>query len=301
MRPRIILLFISIIAIGGIVLPQTVSLFAGQHYWYDLSGNGSDVPCEKCHADVAEEMNQIHGPHTGETGYGRFECEYCHRIFPIGASSYADGIEQNASYQSYRYTYASVSGIQYEPGKEAHAASTVPCMYCHSGSDVGMVPAHDSVSSNCSECHSPVHGFSSSDDDSANDCIKCHDDPANYIAPAGGFSLTTHPEDTGTLAAHKKFVDKSMNNSLMEDANEACIACHTHIAVKFNFSHTRSLEFKAGQGYPVTTNHGTHNWTVTEWTANGTAYATTWGNTSGNSTTTYGEVEWPGNIGDIYS
>ena len=39
------------------------------------------MPCEKCHADVKEEMGSGIGPHTGETGYGRMKCEYCHRTF----------------------------------------------------------------------------------------------------------------------------------------------------------------------------------------------------------------------------
>ena len=44
----------------------------------------------------------------------------------------------------------------------------------------------------------------------------------------GGFGLTTGTADTGNMAVHKTFV----MNSDMEDANEACIACHTGIAVK---------------------------------------------------------------------
>jgi len=40
------------------------------------------------------------------------------------------------------------------------------------------------------------------------------------------FSISTDT-DTGEKAAHKKFVLDAMNESLMEGANEACIACHT--------------------------------------------------------------------------
>jgi len=50
---KIALLAIAIVAIGIFTLPSTVSLFSGQHSWYDLSGGGNQVPCEKCHADIA--------------------------------------------------------------------------------------------------------------------------------------------------------------------------------------------------------------------------------------------------------
>ncbi|MGB2728470.1 MAG: hypothetical protein WBD09_08330, partial [Halobacteriota archaeon] len=119
----ITLFAIAVVAIGTFALPNTVSLFSGQHTWYDLGPKGNDVPCEKCHADIAEEMDALEGPHTGETGYGRFECEYCHRIFSVW--------RRNSTFEN--YTYASGDGTGAEPGVEAHAASTVACMYCHSG------------------------------------------------------------------------------------------------------------------------------------------------------------------------
>ena len=79
---RLLLLAIAIVAVGVFALPGTVSLFSGQHRWYNLSTGTNDVPCEKCHADVAEEMNALAGPHTGETGYERLKCGYCHRLLP---------------------------------------------------------------------------------------------------------------------------------------------------------------------------------------------------------------------------
>ena len=48
----------------------------------------------------------------------------------------------------------------------------------------------------------------------------------------GGFGLTIDTADTGNMAVHKTFVMNSISNPDMEDANEACIACHTGIAVK---------------------------------------------------------------------
>ncbi|RLI84883.1 MAG: hypothetical protein DRO98_07970 [Archaeoglobales archaeon] len=76
---------------------------------------------------------------------------------------------------------------------------------------------------------------------------------------------------------------KAIKNNTLTHANEACIACHTSVAVKINWTHARSIEFVVGLGNPITQN-GLHNWTVTEWTYNGTAKAVVWGNTTGNGT-----------------
>ena len=103
---KIVLLFITVLAVGTLVMPQTVSLFAGQHWWYNISGNGNQVPCQKCHADVYEELKYSYHKNLG--------C-VCHRA--------------NLS-----ITYAEVQGgsiTNYTPGKQAHAATTVACMLCH--------------------------------------------------------------------------------------------------------------------------------------------------------------------------
>ena len=260
---KIALLSVAIVAIGIFALPSTMSLFAGQHVWYDLSLDENDVPCEKCHADVAAEMDSQIGPHTGQTGYGRFECGFCHRISLI-------------------YTYASGAGTGSKPGKEAHAASTIPCMHCHSGE--------------------PGHGDAFTDES----CYKCHmsDGEWNADVDAGGFGLSEvddewSPVDTGNKSAHLKFVLDAMNDTTMVGANEACIACHTMIGVKLNWTHARSLEFDIDVGDPQTTTTGVHNWTMSEWSVNGTANATVWGNTTGTGSTSYWD-EWQGDVDSIY-
>jgi hypothetical protein len=261
---RISLLSIAVVAIGIFALPSTMSLFAGQHVWYDLAVGGNDVPCEKCHADVAAEMDSQLGPHMGQTGYGRFECGYCHRLSEI-------------------YTYASGYGSGSTPGIDAHAASTIPCMHCHSGNT--------------------SHGEAWTNED----CYRCHLADGDFIADidAGGFGLSEvddlwSPVDTGNKSAHLKFVLDAIEDDTMAGANEACIACHTMIGVKINWTHARSLEFDIGIGGLMTTETGVHNWTMTNWSVNGTANVTVWGNTSGAGSTSSWD-EWPGNVNDIYS
>ncbi len=262
---KFLLITIILAATGLVVLPNTVSLFAGQHYWYNLSGTGNDVPCEKCHADIAEEMDAHLGPHTGETGYGRMECAHCHRIY----------------YKWGNYTFASVSGsyTSYTPGVQAHAAATVRCMDCHKLTytyDSGIVKGHWSY---------PEYSA----------CEKCHG--SFYEVPAaGGFGLTSDPEDTGKYAAHLAFVREAANNSTLRGENEACIACHTAVPVKINWTHARSIEFNITLGDNIITPYGPHNWTITNWTPNGTAWAIVYGNTTGAGATNLANITWPGEV-----
>ncbi len=250
---KILLLAIIMAATGLVILPNTVSLFAGQHYWYNLSGTGNDVPCEKCHADVFEELSQsTFHIHWGDTTKAdREDCAACHR-------------------SNYAIQYANVSGsyTNYTPGREAHAASVVACMLCHQA--------------NASEATWA---------------------PGYY---AGGFNVTmmgvtssynyTNATCKGTYAAHNAFVAEAIKDTTLQDSNEACIACHTHVAVKINWTHARSLEFKIGIGKNITTEYGPHNWTITDWKVNGTAWAIVWGNTTGYGATNLDNITWPGEV-----
>jgi len=288
---NIVLLAVAVITLGIFALPSTVSLFAGQHTWYNLSGRNSNIPCEKCHADVAKEMEVLVGPHTGETGYGRFDCEYCHRVFYIPAGY------KNSSFETYTYAYANGT-TTVEPGKEAHAATTVPCMYCHSGNLTGT-GWHSTTGSwsDCLSCHGPSGSWPKHGNakyfDSSDDCKRCHasvyDDITHHVPPAGGFNLTTDTADTGELAAHKTYLMNAISNPDMEDANEACIACHTHIPVKINWTHRYSLEFSCVPEFeklPPT------HFNVTDWTLNGTYNITVYGWRNGTGNTS--EEGWPG-------
>ncbi|OFV66647.1 MAG: multiheme cyctochrome [Candidatus Syntrophoarchaeum butanivorans] len=269
-------MFTAIIALGIFALPQTAALFSGQHSWYNLGTGGNDLPCEKCHGDIAAEMNSLVSAHSGETGYGRFECDYCHRTFDLNDYGAAPSQNINQSiFSRYYYTYASGDGTGSTPGKEAHAASTVPCMYCHSGEDVGGYHMHDSNTLYCS-CHGPSDGgsdyyyhgdrfYTGKSNDDQGECMKCHQLIGNYVLyvpPAGGFNLTANATDTGSRAAHKKFVLDAIADSRMEDANEACIGCHTEVGVNISWTKNTVLDFTASE-------NETGSWTITDFQATG--------------------------------
>lgn len=98
---RLMLLAFSFLALGILVLPSTVTIFAGQHTWYYKEA----LPCEKCHADIADEKTSPNNYHTGcypvWTG-----CVLCHQVEPLYPGD-----------------------VSLSEGK--HAATVVPCDYCH--------------------------------------------------------------------------------------------------------------------------------------------------------------------------
>ncbi|MFO7967507.1 MAG: cytochrome c3 family protein [Archaeoglobaceae archaeon] len=260
---RIVVLLVALLAIGILVLPSTVTLFAGQHNWYNVSGTDEgEIPCKKCHADIYDEYKNtgVHGSLSG--GENEFTtgddidaaCYACHRAGNI--------------------TYASGDGVvNWQAGEEAHAASTIACM----------------------ACHTTGNNWSS--------------DGYSYDAPRAGGFADPYPEgvegpysyeygdNAGEMAAHQAFVERAITETQLEDSNEACLACHTHIAVKINWSHARSIEFDVyPENYDIEENASHFN--VTNWSINTTTWAnaTTWGNTTGSASTNLNNVSWPGEV-----
>ena len=244
---RLIYVLVAVSAIGFFVLPSTLSMFAGQHSWYDPKDDG--IPCEKCHFLEAQEMSALVGPHTNETGYGRMECTYCHRGFEIGTSTVADGNEIDPNFTSYFNTSSKV-----------HAGQTLPCLYCHSGSDKGIVPVHSLVGMNCTDCHvgsDAVHGERFVNED----CVKCHGlYSPRHITPAKGFGLTQNATDQaygGNRSAHTKFVLDAKNMTMLEGANEACLGCHTKVNVNISWTRAEYVSYNVicnSSGYTVSWN-----------------------------------------------
>ena len=173
---------IAVIGIGIFALPESMAMFGGQHNWYDLGADGNQIPCEKCHADVYDDMIGT-GPHKN------MSCSNCHRT-------------ENLS----DYVYASGNGTGSVPGQKAHAASSVECMDCHSGSITSFF---------------------------VGDNLQSHPN-----IEAGGFNLTVNSFDTGTAASHQAFILGANESGLMEGENEACVACHTHVEMNINWSYS---------------------------------------------------------------
>jgi hypothetical protein len=254
---KLILLAVAVVAIGLFALPSTVSLFSGQHAWYNISGT-EKLPCIKCHADIYDEylMTGVHGKlsngsHSWETGdQPNDACYACHRVAyeDRGFITYASGADEGAT-----------------PGKEAHAASTVACMACHefNASYSTMLAGFE------------AGGFS---DPYVN--IPENKDPVTGIK----FNYTGD-DSTGGHAAHQGFIEGAINMSTMEDANEACIACHTQIPVKITWTHAYSLEFNAT--YNESLSLPPTHFDTSNYSANGTVVVDSYGNATGGANRTH--------------
>ncbi|MDY6865112.1 MAG: hypothetical protein SVY15_03965 [Halobacteriota archaeon] len=241
LNKKMALILVAIIAIGIFALPSTVAMFGGQHNWYDLSPEGNQVPCEKCHADIAGEMS-VTGAHRN------LSCEHCHRT-DGAVGSYAGDWDGSVN-----------------PGTGAHAASTEDCMICHDGEYGDTNFTHYNIPStpnneNCVKCH-PAY-FGSGD---------------IYPPTAGGFGISSDPDDNGTYAAHLAFIldSKDDNSTLMVGTNEACIACHTHVAIDINWTHRYKMSLDA--------DGSSGGWLVDNFLTEGTYNVTTYGNMSGGTT-----------------
>lgn len=87
MNKKTAMILIALIGVGLYALPQTASLFSGQHSFVNVDATGNQIECTKCHSDVQVELSSGSNTVTGTAGpHADFKCEYCHRI-EQGASS----------------------------------------------------------------------------------------------------------------------------------------------------------------------------------------------------------------------
>jgi len=88
MNTKFTLAIIALVGIGVFALPSTMSLFAGQHSFYNIDAVGNQIPCQKCHGDIKAELQSNTNLGTGALNTGTMgphysmKCEYCHRAEP---------------------------------------------------------------------------------------------------------------------------------------------------------------------------------------------------------------------------
>ena len=106
MKNRSIILAVSVLCVGIMIMPYTVSLFGTQHDWVDAT----TVDCATCHTDivipsVALEMH--------ETLTGASDQDYCKSCHQISAAGTSLGVTGDGGFD------------------DEHAAVTVECLDCH--------------------------------------------------------------------------------------------------------------------------------------------------------------------------
>ena len=234
------------------------------------------MPCEKCHADIAAEYQNafahpLYAPHK------TYSCSHCHRLSGFGENN-GTGV-----------TYASGDGNGSTAGQQAHAAVAVECMDCHDlnymwgrpppppGDHHKFNPQYQTQPPGQNPGGGPYPGCGWGGPPEKGP-RNCHAPPRQQdniaMIRAGGFGLTdfdnmsayyyfrTWQNDTGEKAAHRKFVLDAINSTLMEGANEACVACHTKVGVNITWTKNEYLEFTV-----IEDEAG--NWTIPGFTAGG--------------------------------
>ena len=181
MNSKVLLLSVAVIAIGLFAMPSTLSLFAGQHTFY----NGSEVDCTKCHADVFSELDS--GSSSAHTAQVFKDCEGCHKT----NTSALGGIPHNGTSNASEFT-----GTNVTTDGEAHAAVTLECIACHSGVDEelnGTNAAHTVF-------YTDAMNDTTVDMTGGNvACIGCHTHAVINITwtRAVGYNLTSNASGTG--------------------------------------------------------------------------------------------------------
>ncbi|MCK4459335.1 MAG: hypothetical protein KAU52_06410 [Methanosarcinales archaeon] len=141
MNSKVLMLSVAVIAIGLFALPSTLSMFAGQHSWYDPKSDG--IPCQKCHFLEDDELSASGGPHdtdydalintSMDYGNGTTTNGVGGALFWGTGNSITDrcyGCHQRGG--SYGYTgYDDLNGTWETDRNEKHAAIAVWCIDCH--------------------------------------------------------------------------------------------------------------------------------------------------------------------------
>lgn len=227
MNSKILVLSVAVIAVGLFALPSTMSLFSGQHTWYNLD----EFPCQKCHQDIYDELTSVSNPyHEGfEASYGN-ACARCH-VSPNATNFNKTGANMSLGQW---IAYASKStAITGSVSFTAHAAITVECLACHGTSST----AYANKIQGSSEAHRDFYYASVSDKEVGD---------VNYSSLKAAGIITTAPQwysTTGNQTVVK-----------LKGTNTACIGCHTHATV--------NITWKRSIGYEMTANVTNAGWDV---------------------------------------
>lgn len=133
-----LILLLTVVGLGIVVLPETYSLFSGQHDFYDTTASGNQVPCEKCHSDITAELSQ---PGKVNLIHKVMNCDQCH----VTAAPNSEGL-----YQGH--------------GGQFHAAATASCLDCHNSTLLYGTFDHSKIIGTglgCLDCHNNPMSFPS--------------------------------------------------------------------------------------------------------------------------------------------
>ncbi len=287
-------LFWALFALVGISLwyiPNTISLFSGQHSYYNINANGSQVPCQKCHGDVQMEV------HTGFI-HNNFTCSDCHRVqkgvqYASGDDAYERILYINVTPLittniQYRVLATTIGNLQSGNFPVSIPGETTIDQWAAAGNDQvqlrdvnnqyagNMTPGETGVLYNyvfANETVTYYDGVPKDTDPSTQyqtlDPRKISVNPYPYgidnLTGAGSRVITpgtlAHASSTVQCAdCHSQFLSNTpetvheafIRYGMEQNTSNDCIACHTAIAVSINWTRPAAISIETtSDGYNI--------------------------------------------------
>jgi hypothetical protein len=174
-----IFLGFAVIAIGLFIIPNTMSMFVGQHNWFSVK-NPSDMEdlCKKCHKPEVDEWQETianGGAHaTFDKNFPGSGCTVCHQVNVTFLRTYSLNV---SSLENYSFEDFTIRGLTKNSTPEdfqgkwrnqstPHAAIKVKCVDCHYNATIQL--------SNSTEAHRDFYTHSSTNATENAACIGCH-------------------------------------------------------------------------------------------------------------------------------
>ncbi|VVB55878.1 Cytochrome c7 c [uncultured archaeon] len=301
-----------LLALGGIsiwLIPNTLSLLGGQHTFYNIDLNGSQVPCGKCHGDIQMEL------HTGFI-HNNFTCADCHRVqkgvqYASGDDAYERLMYINVTGPSniqYRFLATTIQNYQRGNFPKSISGEITIDQWAATGKDEvqfrdingqyagNMTPGDMGILYNYekeTEISTYINGMTKDTDIVTRNTtldprkIKVNKDPSGSDDINGAGSKIVTP---GTLAhasstilcaeCHSEYLNNTPDTiheafikyGMEHNTNDNCIACHTSTAVSINWTRPSTIA--------IETNSNGNNITINNTYATKTIRIETFGNMS---------------------
>ena len=202
MKYKVILIIMLFVIIFSVTSMTSFGLLGNQHRFYDTFQDGNQVPCDKCHANIDQEINM-----STENPHYELDCEDCHRGLNINYAI-GDPVVQH--------------------GEEAHAASILSCQMCHVGDIADITSAN--------ETHRPLYEKSNLNEA----CIICHsgfDKKMNFTRPLyieydivnvnGGFEV----QNFGFVSSNNTIIEQTPpgDKHTWSSSDVICFDCHSDV------------------------------------------------------------------------
>ena len=217
MNSKVLMLLVAVIAVGLFALPSTLSMFAGQHSWYDPKDSGG-IPCTKCHFIEKQELSGSNGPHS--TGYTKL-------------------VNTSMNYSTTTDPNGTAGGINFWGGANSDDDRCYGCHQRAGSNDSSHSLLAGSWDLHRNDQHAAIAVW----------CIDCHP----WVETELTHDKAAHRwfyEDLNSSSAPS-------DNIALQKPNRACLGCHTHVGVNLTWERNEFVSYDVNcdkTGYNVTWN-----------------------------------------------